>query len=903
VSTISAVEQLHTKLYIPAPRPDVIARPRLTAQLDEGAARPLTLVCASAGYGKTTLVSQWLSQQHAPAAWLSLDKQDNDPARFWAYVVAALQSVRPQLGQAALAALHSPQAPPLMSVLPGLLEQIGRLRTQLILVLDDYQFIGERAIHETLTFFLDHLPTQMHLVIVTRADPPLPLARLRARNQMVELRAQDLRFTTAEAEAFFDRVAGMSLSAEDVAALDARTEGWIVGLQLAALSMKGIGDATGFVKAFTGSHVYVAEYLVEEVLQQLPEQTQMFLLQTSILGRLNAALCAAVTGREDAQATLAALYKANLFLIPLDSKGQWFRYHHLFADLLINRLRQTLPANAIQELHCRAGAWFAQHDLLDEAIQHALAGKDYEGAVSLVTRVARAMMFSGEVNTLLRWLAALPEESYQRHPSLGVYRTWIDLLQGRIDLSEQALQAKEEMLNVLPPSPENDALRAELMAILCRFVALAGNTARAIRFAQETLKYLSPGDLALRARADSALALAYGMEGRAEQAERAYRACLSESQASGNYSLAAHTTMLVAQGMQQYYGRLHEAAARFQSIVDMGAQAGQAVFFPAGQGYVGLASVHLEWNDLDIAEDYLNQGIELCRQGGLDGVFMGCTIKSRLRQAKGDLAGAQEEMHRLEQAFPRAALSHVALDRWVRLGLAMGDIESVSRWVTPLTGMLKAGQTAALFPSLVLDSIKTTLARVYVAQGDLEQATHLLDELQATAGPGRRFGCMIEVHLLRAQVLQGQEQGPVLPAARECLSQALELAEPEGYVTLFREEGPWIIPGLNALLRHPAMSDRLKQYARRLLDVFPASDTQAALGPVADLVEPLTARELEVLRLIAAGDSNQVIAAKLVITVSAVKKHASNIFGKLNVNSRTQAVARARRLGLLAPGG
>lgn len=908
---------LSTKLYIPPARANAVARPHLTEKLLAGVGRPgsFTLLSGPAGSGKTTLLSGFVIRLRRPVAWLSLDEGDNDPFRFWTHLIAACQSIVDGVGAAALELLSTPQALPEDTVPTSLINDLASQNRSVVLVLDDYHEIQNPAIHAGLLFLLDHLPDNLHLVVSTRTDPPWPLARYRARNQLLELRAQDLRFSLAETTEFLKHTMGLELSAADVTALAERTEGWVAGLQLAAIamqslvSMQGRSDIPAFIRAFTGSNVYIAEYLVEEILQRQPEEVQTFLLQTSLLERLNAGLCQAVTGCRDGQAKLTALQRANIFVIPLDDEGRWFRYHHLFADLLQARLRQTASAEEMTALHRRAAAWYEQNGFTVEAVEQFLAANDFDSVAALVEQAARAMIFTGRVNMLREWLEALPAESLDHHPRLTFYLFWIDLMQAKADLTDRAIQEQEDRLRALPSSPENDRLRGELMAVVCRAMVLSGRTARGIRLAHEALAHLSEENLASRASANSALAIAYGLEGRAEEAEPAYRACLPQAIAAGDYRLAAHTTMARAL-TQGHYGQLHEAARLFQTIIDMGDQAGVAqaktagaskIFFPAGQGYIGLAGIYLEWNDLETAESYLEQGLELCRRGGLDGIFIGRIFMSRLHQAKGDLEGALAEIQLAQQVFRRADDFQIA-DRQIRIRLARGDIDGAARWAGPWVKMLGIDKATRRPPLLFVEVIEAIVSRVFLAQGETGQALQLLEKLQATAGPGRRLARLIEVYLLRALAYQKQNQGHVSPEALECFEQAIELAEPEGYTLSFLEEGLAVIPLLNAVLNHQAAPDRLKEYARKLLDAFGEMGRPAAAWPPgesAGLVEPLTPREIEVLALIAAGDSNQTIADKLVITVRTVKKHTSNIIGKLNATNRTQAAARARELGLL----
>ncbi|MCL4393372.1 MAG: LuxR C-terminal-related transcriptional regulator [Chloroflexi bacterium] len=701
---------------------------------------------------------------------------------------------------------------------------------------------------------------------------------------------------------------GLALDEGDVAALEDRTEGWVVGLQLAGLSMRDRTDPAGFIAGLSGSHRYILSYLTEQVLGRQPSETTDFLLATSILDKLTGDLCDAVTGRSDSAALLERLFTANLFLVPMDDEQHWYRYHHLFADLLTNRLRQTFPVEAIQRLHCRASEWLAQNGLLDEAVRHAFQGKDYERAIALVEQAARGMMFAGRASALRNWLDAVPEESFRLHPRLSIYRLWIDLMQGKSDLSERALQADENLLRDLPPSSENDKLRRELMVVLCRFVALTGNTKRAIRLAEEALDSLPESDLASRARAHSALAIAFWLEGQVEQGERAYAECLRLAQAAGYYSLAAHTTMVMAMGLCNY-GRLHEAARYCQSIVDMGRQARQKIFYPAGQGHIGLAGIHLEWNDLEAAEDHLSKGMELCEQGGLAGVSTGYAIGARLRQAKGDLEGALEQL-RLARNFqagadPTVSARHLVLRR------ALGDVDEVARLASPLFRLLSAGQGSGRLAPLVVEDLQAMAIRALLALGETERAREMLDKLEATAEPAGRRGRLIEVYLLRALALTRSRESGV-PSALECFERALDLAEPEGYVRLFLEEGTDVIPLLNAVAGRPGAPERLIAYARKLLNAFPAGEmgrpgekgtacqpNRSECTEANEMVESLSRRELQVLRLMAQGLTYEQVGQQLAVTVNTVRFHVKGIYGKLGVGKRSAAVDKARSLRLL----
>jgi LuxR family maltose regulon positive regulatory protein len=794
--------------------------------------------------------------------------------------------------------LSTPQSLPDETIPTILINDFVTQAGSVVLILDDYHEIQNSSIHNSLLFLLDHIPDNLYFVVSTRIDPPWPLARYRARNQLIETRAQDLRFSIEEAMEFLNRTMSLDLSAEDVSALEERTEGWIAGLQLAALSMQGRDDVATFVKAFTGSHIYVAEYLLEEVLQSQPEDIQTFLLKTSMLKRMNASLCEFVTGCLDGQVILQTLHRENIFVIPLDNEGQWFRYHHLFADLLNARLRQSVSAKEIAALQLCVADWYEQNGFTLEAVSYAFAANDFERAASLLDHAGQSMIFTDQYTVLKNWLDALPNESLQTHPRLEIYRVLIDLSLGKIDMFEQTLLEKEKLIKTLPSYPENDRLRLEAMVYLSAFMAHQ-NTSRAIQMAQEALTEIPDDDQRLKASLFSTLYRAYGMAGDIEKSAPAYRDCLRLAQAVNMYGMMSNTTMVRAFDLCQY-GRLDEAARYCQLIIDVGAQSKQKVFYPAGPSYIGLAGIHLERNELEKAKEYLKKGLELCQQGAMYGLYTGYIQKARLHQAKGEFDEAVKTLHIMEQTIQRMDFTLTA--QQVASRLAIGNVEGVSSLVAPLLEILGKSYYAQNLPRIAEEAFKLSLARIYIAMGELEKAFQLLDEIQATVEPGMRFGRLMEVYLLRARIIQKQEDGNISSNAIAYLEQALELGEPAGFVTLFLEEGTTLIPLLNAVLEHRAAPDRIKKYACKLTEAFDRIGKPSTQRPVieaTDLVEQLTPREMEVLELLAVGDSNQTIADKLVITVRTVKKHTSNIYGKLGANSRTQAVAWARELGLL----
>ncbi|MFN2198421.1 MAG: LuxR C-terminal-related transcriptional regulator [Anaerolineales bacterium] len=877
-----------------------MARPRLIEKLLAGATRPrsFTLVSGPAGFGKTTLLSTFAARRAQPAAWLSLDDADNDPARFWTYVIAACQTVAENLGEAALELLSTSQALPDDTVPTLLINDLDTHAQPVVLVLDDYHVIHSQPIQTGMLFLLDHLPQNLHVVISTRRDPPWPLARFRARNQLIEIRAQDLRFRIEETAVFLNHTMGLDLSFEEVTALEERTEGWAAGLQLAALSIQGRSDTPAFVKAFTGSSLYVAEYLVEEVLQRQPDDLRDFLLQTSILERMNAGLCEAVTGCQDGQAMLHALQHANAFLVPLDQEGHWFRYHHLFAELLASRLTQAYSKERMAALHLRAADWFESHQFIAEAVQHAFASKDMQKAAALVDRYGQEMFFAEQHSLLNHWLKALPAEYFQTYPRLEIYRLLLDLLKGTLDMYEQTLIEKEKMIKALPRTPDNERLRRRALVHLALFFAFQ-NTAKAIQIADEALAEIPEDDLEMRAYIFSALYRGYGMEGNIEKSAAAYRESFRLAEITGQYEMISNSTKIRTFDLFQY-GRLDEAAEYCQRIINAGKQRKSKVFYPAGPCYVGLAGVHLERNELEKAEEYLTIGLELCQQGAMYGLFTAHVQKTRLLQAKGEIEAALKELHLLEQTFQRREFTYWA--QKVSLLLAAGDLAAAASLVPSLREILGASHYAQQLPLIAAEAFKLSLARITLAQGEIEKASQLLDEIQATVIPDGRYGRLLEVYLLRALALHRLESEVVSPAALENMGSALALAVESGMMMLFLEEGQAVIPLLQAVLKDDRADERVKKYAQSLLYAYADAGQPSAAQPAAasdQLVEQLTPREMEVLLLIAAGDSNQEIAEKLVVTVRTVKKHNSNIYGKLNVSNRTQAAARARALGLL----
>lgn len=895
---------LPTKFYIPRLRENGVLRPRLTDILLAGVNRPGTFIMLSgpAGFGKSTLLGEFVTQLQQPVAWVSLDEGDNDPVRFWSYLITACQSVRPGVGESALELLKSSLPLPDDAVPSLLINDFSELDSDVVLVLDDYHAIQNGLLHKALSFLLDHLPNKLHIILSTRIDPPWPLARFRARNQLIEIRAKDLRFTTDEAASFLNQVMGLNLSADDVAILEKRTEGWIAGLQLAALSMTEHNDTAGFMKSFTGSHVYIADYLVEEVLQHQSESIQMFLFQTSILGRLNASLCEAVTGMQNGQAVLTALHRANIFVIPLDDTGLWFRFHHLFADLLQSRLRQILPAEAIFTLHTRASQWYQQNGLVIEAVNHALAAQDFEAAADLIQKNASNVVIRGELTTLLQWIEALPEDVSRRHPQIILSKAWSLTLAGAQPQVETILREIEAQIELRDETPDIRELRGNISVIRGYFAMLVGDYPRALNLTRSAQDLLPESSLQARSILPYTLGVAYRSQGEYEKARLAFAHLAQVSEVSNEFLIWATAETEVLNTLHAQ-GRLREAVETGRQVLLKMAEKGVLLFGSLAKLEVALCDVLREQNKLDEASQRMTGILQRLKVWYMptDRLFAYLTL-TRIREAQGDFTGAFESLEiarQLRSAHPVLAALSRSVDIYeIRLLLATHDISAAARLMDELHP--GASQMVNLH-----DQELITLAHVRFAQGKYDEAAAILALLAASAETGGRMLALLESLTLQARTLdaQGDQQ-----AAITLLIKALAIAEPEEFVCVFTEKGEGMQSLLVAVARQletasdPTIS-RVKDYAARILAAFPSGQKVGAVhsrpARATGLLESLTTREMEVLQLIAAGDSNQAIAEKLVITVSAVKKHISNTFGKLNVKSRTQAVARARQLGLI----
>jgi LuxR family maltose regulon positive regulatory protein len=969
-----SVPLLKPKLYIPPPRPGLVLRQRLIERLNEGLwspdpapggrfGRKLTLISAPAGFGKTTLLGEWVhaaETQHAPLriAWVSLDQDDNDPAHFWSYVIAALQTVQTGAGQAILDELGSSGwaagAPPIEVLLTDLINEIVELAEPLVLVLDDLHLVTEQQVHRGIVFLLHHLPPHMHLVLCSRADPPWALARLRARGEVTELRMTDLRFTLQEAAAFLNEGMHLGLSSPDVAVLGTRTEGWIAGLQMAALAMQSLqtprelggtrggpagrpADLSAFVAALSGTERFILDYLVEEVLSQQPAAVQEFLLKTSILERLVAPLCDAVLGEgwepsraEDerivdsssagrrlyppfpsaSQAILERLEQANLFIVPLDTRREWYRYHHLFADLLQQRLHRFYPPSQeagqgiVPALHRRASEWYESQGYLADAIEHALAAGDDTRAADLIEAGAGDTLMRSEVLTFLHWVEALPGELVRARPFLCLYQAWALFLSGR------SLESVEARLQDLGKDPE---LTAGRVAPLRAFVAIfQGQVGRAAELSRQALEQLPEREAFLRSIAAWELGMCHMVSRDFETGRRLLDEAARISQRAGNVMIAVLTLCNLAE-LQMAEGHLDRARETYEQALERATPPQGRRFPVAGMALIGLGDLFREWNDFQAAVRYLEEGIELVKQWGEIGALDGYVAMARLRQSQGDEDGVRDALREAQQLalkFDATEIDDVMVAMHQgRLWIAQGDLEAATRWVEARglradAGVAESEGSDAGFEHHIRRREYIVLARLLIAQDRPAEALSLLElllPLIAEHGSRRR---VIELYLLKALALQAQGE---LVCALSALERALSLAEPGGYVRIFVDEGP----PMARLLYQAAGGGAAPQYVGELLAAFdlervpeaghaPAAAPAAGGRPGAEWIEPLSEREIEVLQLVAEGFTNREVAQQLALSLPTVKWHTSNIYGKLAVKNRTEAVARARALGILS---
>jgi LuxR family maltose regulon positive regulatory protein len=883
---------LKTKFYVPLIRSIQVARPRLIDLINGGLERALILVSAPAGYGKTTLVSSWLKETKIPSAWLSLDSGDNDPNRFLQYLLAALLPIAPGIENDLLGMLRGIQPAQFENLINQLANELTSVSDPFVLVLDDFHVIQSEAVLKILSYLLEHLPDQMHLVILTRTDPPLPLSRLRVRRQLLDIRADQLRFAQTEIASFLNEAIGLTLSASDLSAMEARTEGWIASLQLAALSMHDCKDIHGFVSAFTGSHHYVMDYLAEEVLRLQPVKVSTFLLQTSILDRLSGPLCKAVVevdppGPVDGQGMLEALEEMNLFTIPLDDERHWYRYHHLFADVLRKRLEHQFP-HLLPELHRRASQWYELNGFIAESIQHAIVAGDQDRAAQLIEDNGCILLMSGEVATLLNWADSIDFQSETR-PWLAIQKAWALALTGEQDRIEPMLQVPEKLLSPLEHTDEVRAMLGTIAAARAHCANSRGDTRSAARHAQEALQLLpdcSSITQSIRSVATSLLGDTSWINDNLEEAKQAYNEAVRIAREAGNNHAVIIATSNMADILVEQ-GQLHRAWDTYDQSLHLAVRPDGQRIPLAGKLCAGLGRLAYERNQLNIADQYIHQCIALSQQWGeRDLEAIAYAMLARLEQAGGNSEEALEAVLQAERLAGGHSLSPgrniQLMSELVRYWLAQGNLEKPTQFIQERALSIKDKIPYQREPEYLL------LLRTLLANKDHEAALALSKSLLKQAEPAGRMGLVIETLVLRALVFQGKKDTEHALAA---LERALTLAQPEGYVRIFLDEGE----AMTRLLCQAQSRQVGSGYAATLLSSI--GKTSAMTQPSMQLlIEPLTAREVEVLKLIEAGSSNQDIAEQFVISIPTVKRHISNIYAKLGVKSRTQAVAIGKEL-------
>lgn len=905
---------LTTKLYTPIPLATAIHRPTLIARLHQGLAGKLTVVAAPAGFGKSTLVSQWVCETRRPVTWLTLDARDNDPLRFLTYLVAAFQQIDAACGRQTLALIRSPQPPPLETILTTLLNEVALLPQPFLLVLDDYHLLTTEAVHQMINFWLTYQPPPMHLVIVSRHEPPLALARLRVRGELLTLSPADLRFSAAEVVEFFSKTSASALPPEILAALETRTEGWVAGLRLAAVALQGVNPAahaeqlTAWLASFHGNDRHLFDYLTEEVFDRLAAEQQRFLVQTALLDRLCGGLCDAVTGNHDSQSLLEELARENLFLLPLDNQRQWYRYHSLFADFLRHRAQRLAP-DPVAELHRRAANWYARQGLAAAAIDHAFAAHDYAQAMQLIEANVLSLALSNESATLARWLHTLPPVLVETRPLLAFAQAGTALLNSQFAQAKVWVETAERALLALP-SPATLPLDAQTLhgyldALRCTaMVNLHDSVTAIIAVAQRALRNLPPDERFLRGAVALNLGDAYCWQDENRLAADTFAEAVALTEQASN--LTVHLAALGSQGeLYARQGNLAQAALIYQRAIDMGQAWGKTTgqTHPvAGKAHAFYATILYEWNQLDAAEYHATTALDCCKRWGharhvVDSYL--ALINSLYAQGKVEQANAaltavrlvaSEQWNRAqEQGAPLTVarelidtVDHLQLSLWLRAG----RLPDVARWLAEHTG---DNQLAICFAH----------ARLALAQHKPEAAAPWLPRIQQQLTHRTSQAGQLRSLLLQAQVHQQQDH-PV--EALLTLRAALALAESSGYVRLFLDEGAIIAELLHKL----GQEEGTTAYRHGLLAAFDSAGSrspavEAPLRPTAALVEPLSEREREVLRLLAADLTYEAIGETLVISLNTVRTHTKNIYSKLNVNRRNQAITRARALGLVAP--
>lgn len=903
---------LKTKLAIPPLRTDLVSRPRLLKKLDEGANKKLTLISAPPGFGKTTLLSEWIFRKKFPAAWLSIDERDNDPISFLAYMIAALQTLDKNWGQPVLELIQSPQLPSFESAVITLLHSLTPIRKNFVLVLDDCHLIQSSSIHKMLDILLDALPQKMHLVLSTRSDPPLHISRIRAQNQLTELRTRDLSFTSEETMQYLKEKVKMDLSIEDIALLESRTEGWITGLQLAALSMQGRTDISTFVEKFSGDNRYIVDYLMEEVLHRQPEHIQDFLRKTSILDPLSGTLCDAVMGQQNNQQTLNMLEESNLFLYSLDNERKWFRYHRLFADSLKQRLLH-LQGEIVPGLHRRACDWYDKHGMKYEAVDHSLAAQDYERAAFLLEDMAEDVWDRGQQVKLAQWFSLLPEKLISNRPQLCVFYARSLIMSGSQKEAEQCLSSAEEVLEsgseelieILPDGSSfhhvfnRKEILGKISAVRALLAVYRGDVDNVIEYAYQALVLLSEENLTWRGVIETMLGMAHSWagDGNMPKAEKAFASALSIMEKGGNSSFYLFAGLALA-GIYSYLGRLKDAEVLCTKLLRVAEDAGLSQTGNAASIHSILGGILCEKDELEAGIPMIKKGLEIARLGHDHIALQGIRLNwIRVLIIKKEFPRAQRFIEEIIKDSKKIDIppwmAHVVAAYQARIWIELGQTDLWNQWPEERRIGIQDKLSCRTEPEHVI------LARILIHQDRPEEALLLLEKLIKNAQDGHRITSVLEMRLVRAKALYALAQ---IERTVDELEQVLAIAESSGFVHVFTMEGKMMASLLTKVLEDKKRMKTEKemvhsaQYINKILSAFTRAKSSS---DVAGLGESLSEREIDVLKLIAMGSTNQEIADKLFISINTVRTHTKNINNKLDVHSRTQAIAKAKKLGLI----
>jgi LuxR family maltose regulon positive regulatory protein len=870
---------LKTKVFIPQTRSGMVLRTRPMERFKACLNSSLVLISAPAGFGKTTLLAQWASQSQPRlrVAWISIDEGDNDPVRFWRYLVASIQTLQPSAGKAALNLLRSSQPSPVESILTALINELSDIAGDIAIILDDYHLIESKQIHDGITYLLEHMPANVHLVIATRADPPLPLAHFRGKGTMLEIGTEDLRFTPEDAALLFREMNEPGLSADDIAALNERTGGWVVGLKMAALSMRGQPDIPKYIAAFTGSHRYVMDYLMEEVLQKQSIEVRDFLLKTSVLKRLSGPLCDAVTGHQGSRDILQNLDRGHLFIVPQDEERQWYRYEHLFADLLRHQLEATSVDEDIKGLHCRAGQWYQDNGFPDEAIEHYLTAQEWEQAIRLIKENFIGKFRTGEFHTVINWVKQLPESARYEDLSLNHEYAVALMSTGEYQAADSVLDQIESVASRRGIS--GPGITADLRSMTAAF---QGDLSRTLELGRQALAELPPESGDARSGVGLALATAYSEKGQLKQAEACLLVALEDAIRVGN-QVNINVALTGLGGLNTLFGHLHKAADQYQKAL---VNAGHPLH--TARAHIYLAQIFYEWNDLEQAEHHLEQAIELSRNLGsigwqtLASAYYNTALIKMVRANEQGLSESLALADRLVGDESSPYLKGIQAAHHARIAILRNDMAGLTRWQDPLFKHLK------YIPLISHISVRAVIALGPEGEADRQLKAMEKKMLEIDAGYGK----------IIARVYQALAALDTDSAVMS-LAEALTMAEPEGYVRTFVDEGRLLAP----LLEKAVGRGTKPEYAGRLIRIIEEEQQQKAAGreeiSPGGPYEVLSEREKEVLRFLAGGFSNRQIAERLFISVGTVKTHVHNVMAKLDAGSRVQVVARARELNLL----